>query len=226
MLLWSMYQFETRESLKLTNIVILVILFQDTGFIQNSFQHKLLKMFVWWKWCCNRGKRYGEIYFTRTSQACGSERASRSVIRAAAGLDCYPPQCWIVCWGVQSSWKSRQVLNHRSCFIRCLFDDRIHVSAIDSHVGKTTLMLPLAWIMGLLPFRVGLSVDICTPKIGIVRIRGSPKIGTSFRRWTPFNGCRQAGWHRLAPKGKLLGAHMVGWKYLVHWIHPLWLGGP
>ena len=47
----------------------------------------------------------------------------------------------------------------------------------------------------------------------------------------PFKGEHFEHVHTSRPtsvssKGKPLGSHMIGWKYLVHLVLPLWLGGP
>ena len=86
---------------------------------------------------------------------------------------------------------------------------------------KTASMLPPAWIMVFFYFRVGLS--LCNPETGITRVRGP------WRLLPPFTGEHlaraQISWFApISLKGKPLGSHMVGWKYLVHPDTPTMIG--
>ena len=87
---------------------------------------------------------------------------------------------------------------------------------------KTITMLPPAWIMVLLHFWVGLSLYVF-PETCLMSMRQFLKTNIEGEH------LEHAQTIRLAPiylKGKPLGSHMVGWKFMFTWIPPLWLGGP
>ena len=90
--------------------------------------------------------------------------------------------------------------------------------------GNTTPLLPPAWNMVLLHFRVDPS-PYAIPNWAL-REWECP-----WRILLPFKG-EHIEWVQTSqpayifPKGKPLGFYMVGWKYLVHRDTPVWLNGP
>ena len=86
---------------------------------------------------------------------------------------------------------------------------------------EMTPLLPQVWIVVLLHLRVGLSLYVI-PKCASQALEGSHRQLPPLKV-NSLNGC---GLHLISPEGKPLCSHMVGWKYLVTWIPPLWLSAP
>ena len=92
----------------------------------------------------------------------------------------------------------------------------------DRKKRKMTSMLPPAWSMVLLIFnQASWCKSICNPLTGITRIRGPQTLLPPFKGGTCWTGADKPASTYLP-----LGFHMVGWKYSVHLIPPLWLSGP
>ena len=90
--------------------------------------------------------------------------------------------------------------------------------------GKMTLMLPPGVVYGVASSS-SWSKSICNLDISITRIRRSLEDYCLLSKVNTLNRHGQAGLHLSPPKkGKLLGSHVVGWKYPVHWNTPTMIG--
>ena len=76
-----------------------------------------------------------------------------------------------------------------------------------------TMLLPPAWIMVLLHFRVGLSLYVIQNRH--YKNKKAPEDYHLLLKVNTLNGHGQANYTYL-PKGKPLGSHMVGWIYPIH----------
>ena len=76
--------------------------------------------------------------------------------------------------------------------------------------GKTTPMVATDGKYDVVASFLSSSKSMCTPDMGIVRIRGPPKTTASFRRWTPWTDTdKQAGAYLSAPRASPLSSHTV-----------------
>ena len=67
--------------------------------------------------------------------------------------------------------------------------------------------------------------SVCTPKMGITRVRWTSKNTASpFQRWAPWTCAQTNRCTPISPKGKSLGFHTVSWKYLVQPDTPTMIG--
>jgi hypothetical protein len=85
-------------------------------------------------------------------------------------------------------------------------------------------MLSLAWIMVLLHLRVGQIQYVILKRVSW-ELEGLQRVPRPFKG-EHFEHVHTSRSTYVSSKGKPLGSHMIGWKYLDHPVLPLWLGGP
>ena len=96
---------------------------------------------------------------------------------------------------------------------------------------KTTLMLPLAWIMVLLHFQVALSLNVFLIR-AYCWLKGPPKTTASFQRWTPWTHVDKPtgvylpqGQAPRFPDGWLKMSGSLGYPHY-DWVGCRWWGAP